>query len=187
MHGALNEVGAFPSPSDLASKTGIRPAEVSKLLLLADDAISLHTPVENEEATLEDSIADEAALQPLDAAMSHELADCVRHALAGLDPQQARVLRARYGIDTGYERTLADVGRELGVSGERVRQIEAAALERLRKPTRAAMLKGLLDDAAVLERNATSPIETPWKRKPSFAAPESRLRKPPTTRGKIHG
>ncbi|OGA55525.1 MAG: hypothetical protein A3F74_17050 [Betaproteobacteria bacterium RIFCSPLOWO2_12_FULL_62_58] len=187
MHGALNEVGAFPSPSDPASKTGIRPAEVSKLLLFADDAISLHTPVENGEATLEDSIADEAALQPLDAAMNHELADCVRHALAGLDPQQARVLRARYGIDTGYERTLADVGRELGVSGERVRQIEAAALERLRKPTRAAMLKGLLDDAAVLERNATSPIETPWKRKPSFAAPESRLRKPPTTRGKIHG
>jgi RNA polymerase primary sigma factor len=151
MHGALNEAGAFPSPSDLASKTGIRPAEVSKLLLLANDAVSLHTPVENGEATLEDSIADEAALQPLDAAMSRELADRVRHALAGLDPHKAHVLRARYGFDTGYERTLADVGRELGVSGERVRQIEGTALEHLREPTQAAMLKGLLDDTVVPE------------------------------------
>jgi hypothetical protein len=97
--------------------------------------------------------------------MSRELADRVRHALAGLDPHKAHVLRARYGIDTGHERTLADIGRELGVSGERVRQIEAAALGHLREPTQAAMLKELLDDAAVLQR-MRRPLKTSRKRKP---------------------
>ncbi|MCI0428947.1 MAG: sigma-70 family RNA polymerase sigma factor, partial [Rhodospirillales bacterium] len=142
---AFQEAGTLPSPGDLAGKVQMRPAEVSKFLQL-DHVISMHAPVGNGEATLEDFLADQAALQPLDVVMNKELAERVRHALERLDSREAYVVRRRYGIGTGDDHTrLADLGRELGVSEERVRQIEANALEHLRKPTQARMLKGFLD------------------------------------------
>jgi len=120
------------------------------------DAISMHAPIGSGETRLEDFIADEAALHPLDAMMSRELADRVRIALSGLDSREAYVLRVRYGIGTGADHTLADLGRELGLSGERVRQIEAEALEHLRMPALAEMLKEFLDGSAVIERSLRS-------------------------------
>ena len=120
------------------------------------DTISMHTPIGSGEATLEDFIADEAALQPLDGVVSRELAKYVGHALAKLDAREASVLRGRYGIGTSDDHTLKDMGLELGVSKERVRQIQNKALERLRKPARAAMLKEFLDNTAVVERSSRS-------------------------------
>ena len=137
------------------AREGFNEAGTSPLLdgLLIADAISMHAPVGSGETTLEAFIADEAALQPLDAVMSQELADSVQRALARLDSREAYVLRARYGIGTGDDHTLADLGLELGVSRERVRQIEAEALEHLRMPAQAEMLKEFLDGPAVLERS----------------------------------
>jgi RNA polymerase primary sigma factor len=125
--------------------------EVAGLLQL-EDAISMHLPVGGSETTLEDFIADEAALQPEGGAIARELAEHLDQALSGLESREAYVLRVRYGIGTGDDHTLADLGRELGVSRERVRQIEADALEHLRKPTHAEALKGFLDEAAAPER-----------------------------------
>lgn len=147
----FSESGAVLSPEELASRAGMKPAEIAELSQL-DDAISMHVPLGNGETTLEEFIADETALQPLDAMMSHELVNRVQHALEGLESRDADVLRGRYGIGTGDDHTLADLGRELGVSRERVRQIEAAALAELRNPVHAEALTGLLDDAPVIER-----------------------------------
>lgn len=146
---AFQDGGSMPSPGELAGKARVRPAEVPKLLLLADDALSMHAPVGNGEDTLEDSVADDNAVPPLDAVMSQELAEGVERALAKLDEREAYVLRLRYGIGTGEDHTLVDLGRKLSISPERVRQIEAEALEHLRRPGQAEMLKGFLDDAAV--------------------------------------
>ena len=129
----------------------MRPAEVSSLLQL-HDAISMHVPVGDGETTLEDFIADEGARQPIDAVTSRELAERVEHALSGLESREAYVLRERYGIGTGDDHTLADLGEALGISRERVRQIEADALEHLRKPAHAEALRGFLDEATAPER-----------------------------------
>jgi RNA polymerase primary sigma factor len=145
---AFQEDGTRPSFDELASKAQMRPAEISRLLQL-DDAISMQTPVADGETTLEDFIADETALQPLDAVMSRELEDHVEHALEGLDSREAYVLRVRFGIGTGDDHTLADLSRQLGVSRERVRQIEANALEHLREPKHAELLKEFLEGTAV--------------------------------------
>jgi len=146
---ALQE--GVPSPSaELAGKAGLRPAELAKLLQL-DDAISIHRPIGDGEATLEDFIADHTAVQPRDAVMRRELADRVGQALAGLNPREAHVLRLHYGIGSGDDHAMAEIARELGVSPERVRQIEAAALKQLRTSARAEILKEFLDGPAVLE------------------------------------
>ena len=142
----LNEAGTSLSPEDLAGRAQMRPAEVSSLLQL-HDAISMHVPVGDGETTLEDFIADEGAIQPIDVVTSRELAERVEHALSGLESREAYVLRARYGIGTGDDHTLADLSLELGVSRERVRQIEAEALEYLRRSAQAELLKEFLDDA----------------------------------------
>lgn len=145
--------GTLPSFDELAARARMERSEVSKLLQL-DDTISLNAPVKNGtgEAALEEFLADEKILQPLEAVMRQELADGVRHALAGLEPREAYVLRMRYGIGTGEDHTLTDLAGELGVSRERVRQIEAQALEQLRGPRCAPMLKEFLDDTSVQQK-----------------------------------
>ena len=146
-HESWSEAGISLSPEDLAGRAQMQPTEVSGLLQLKD-VISMHVPV-GSETRLEDFIADKAALQPLDGAIARELAEHLDQALSGLESRQAYVLRVRYGIGTGDDHTLADLGRELGVSRERVRQIEVAALEHLRKSAHAEALKGFLDQVAV--------------------------------------
>lgn len=150
-HEGWSAAGISLSPEDLADRARMHPTEVSGLLQL-EDAISMQAPVGGSETTLEDFIADEAALQPLDGAIARELAEHLDQALSGLESREAYVLRVRYGIGTGDDHTLADLGRELGVSRERVRQIEADALEHLRKSAHAGALKGFLDEAAAPER-----------------------------------
>ena len=151
------------------TRAGFNEAGTSPSLdgLQLADAISMHAPVGSGETTLEAFIADEAALQPLDAVMSQELADGVQRALARLDSREAYVLRVRYGIGTGDDHTLADLGLELGVSRERVRQIEAEALEHLRMPAQAERLKEFLDGPAVLERSKGKEPEHADHRLPS--------------------
>ena len=104
------------------------------------------------DTALEDFLADKAAIEPLDAALQNEIVDGVRHALARLEPLEARVLGLRYGIGTGAEHTIADVARQLGLPGERVRQIQRGALEHLRE--QAQMLEALLDTDARHSRDA---------------------------------
>ena len=111
----------------------------------------MNAPIGAGEKTLEDFLADESALAPFDNALNEELAARLERALAKLDEREAYVLRAHYGIGSGVDRTLKDLGQELGVSRERVRQIEANALERLRHPNSAAQLMGFLDDATAPE------------------------------------
>ena len=138
--------GTPAAPDQLAQAAGLAPGEAPRLLLLAGGTTSLHAPVGGGDTALEDFLADKAAIEPLDAALQSEIVDGVRHALARLEPREARVLGLRYGIGTGAEHTIADVARQLGLSGERVRQIQRDALEHLRE--QAQMLEVLLDTDA---------------------------------------
>ena len=135
--------GTPAAPDDLAEAAGLAPGEAPRLLLLASGTTSLHAPVGGGDTALEGFLADKAAIEPLDAALRSEIVDGVRHALARLEPREARVLGLRYGIGTGAEHTTADVARQLGLSRERVRQIQRDALEHLRE--QAQMLEALLD------------------------------------------
>ena len=157
---AFQDGDTLPPSDELAARARLERSEVCKLLQLGD-AISLNAPVNDGtgEATLEEFLADEKILQPLEAVMSQELADGVRHALAGLEPREAYVLRMRYGIGTGDEHTLADLARELGVSRERVRQIQARALEQLRGPGCAPMLQEFLDETFVQQQKTSPPAK----------------------------
>ena len=146
---AFQEGGALLSRDELADRAQVPAAEVAQLLQL-EDAVSMNAPIGAGEKTLEDFLADESALAPFDNALNEELAARLECALAKLDEREAYVLRAHYGIGTS-DRTLLDLGQELGVSRERVRQIEANALERLRHPNSAAQLMGFLDDATAPE------------------------------------
>ena len=138
--------GTPAAPDDLAKAAGLAPGEAPRLLLLAGGTTSLNAPVRGGDTALEDFLADKAAIEPLDAALQNEIVDGVRHALARLEPLEARVLGLRYGIGTGAEHTIADVARQLGLPGERVRQIQRGALEHLRE--QAQMLEALLDTDA---------------------------------------
>ena len=135
--------GTPAAPDDLAKAAGLAPGEAPRLLLLAGGTTSLHAPVGGGDTALEDFLADKAAIEPLDALLQSEIVDGVRHALARLEPREARVLGLRYGIGTGAEHTIADVARQLGLTGERVRQIQRDALGHLRE--QAQMLEALLD------------------------------------------
>ena len=135
--------GTLAAPDDLAEAAGLAPSEAPRLLLLASGTTSLHAPVGGGDTALEDFLADKEAIEPLDAALRSEIVDGLRHALARLEPREARVLGLRYGICTGAEHTTADVARQLGLSRERVRQIQRDALEHLRE--QAQMLEALLD------------------------------------------
>ena len=139
----LDEAGTPRSFDELAEYAGIRPADAPRLLVLAEGTVSLHASVGAGGATLGDFLADEAAVQPLDAVIQGELADGLRDALARLDAREASMLRHRFGIGTGSEHTVAEVARQLGVSPEHVRRIEADALAHLRE--HAPMLKNFLD------------------------------------------
>jgi RNA polymerase primary sigma factor len=110
------------------------------------NTVSIQTPVGEGSATLEDSLRDDALPDLLEAASARELDERLQRALAVLDPRGARVLRARFGIGTAAEHTLAALGRELGVSRERIRQIEVAALRRVRDSDQSETLRELLED-----------------------------------------
>ena len=141
------ERGADPSVNELAVEMGLDPGEVSRLMLLGDGATSLHVPVGDDGATLEEFIADEGVVQPLDAVLHRELAVHLSVALSRLDQREAYVLRHCFGIGSaGRQYKLSQIALSLGVSRVRVGQIKNDALERLREPTIARLLRGFTDN-----------------------------------------
>jgi RNA polymerase primary sigma factor len=133
-------------PEEVAAKMDVPIHKVHKVLNTVKQPISLETPVGDEEdAVLGQFITDRSATLPLDAAMSNNLAEETRKVLATLTPREEKILRMRFGIGESHAHTLKEVGLDFGVTRERIRQIEAKALGKLRHPTRAKPLKAFVD------------------------------------------
>ena len=138
----IQEFGREPTPDELAEHIGMPLHKVRKVLKIAKDPFSLDTPIgDDEDSQLKDFIADEKASNPSDATTKANLGDLTRTALGTLTPREEKVLRMRFGIDEVKDHTLEEVGQDFDVTRERIRQIEAKALRKLRHPTRSKLLK----------------------------------------------
>jgi len=133
--------GREPTPQELSRDSGIPLHDVEKILNLIEEPVSLDMPIGEEDSTLEDLIPDEKSLSPGDSLLEKDLVDQIRKLLAGLSPREEKILRLRFGIGEDGECTLEEIGRQFGLSRERIRQIEAKALERLRDPNRYKEIK----------------------------------------------
>jgi RNA polymerase primary sigma factor len=132
----VKKLGREPTPQELSKDSGIPIHDVEKILNLIEEPISLDMPIGEEDSTLEDLIPDEKSLSPNDSLLEKDLAHQVNKLLAGLSPREEKILRLRFGIGEDGESTLEEIGKQFGLSRERIRQIEAKALERLRDPGR---------------------------------------------------
>jgi len=132
----VKKLGREPTPLELSKDSGIPIHDVEKILNLIEEPISLDMPIGEEDSTLEDLIPDDKSLSPNDSLLEKDLAHQVNKLLAGLSPREEKILRLRFGIGEDGESTLEEIGRQFGLSRERIRQIEAKALERLRDPSR---------------------------------------------------
>jgi RNA polymerase primary sigma factor len=142
----LQEYGREPTPEEIAVKMGIGVDRVREIQKIAQDPVSLETPIgEEDDSHLGDFIEDDNAAAPSDAAAFTMLKEQLIGVLDTLTPREEKVLRLRYGIDDGRPRTLEEVGKEFNVTRERIRQIEAKALRKLRHPSRSKKLKDFLD------------------------------------------
>ncbi|MDD5501176.1 MAG: sigma-70 family RNA polymerase sigma factor, partial [Candidatus Omnitrophica bacterium] len=140
------ELGREPSHREIGQEMGMTPETISEILIFSQFPISLESPIDaDEERHLGDLIEDQNGLPPVDAATKQLLKDCIREVLSTLSPRQQRVIWLRFGLEDGRSRTLEEVGRELNLTRERVRQIEAKAISRLRHPTRRRKLKDYLE------------------------------------------
>jgi len=140
------ELRRDPTHEEIAESLQIEPEQVEKILRMSRGPISLQTPVGDEEdSQLGDFIEDTRAVSPAEAVISRSLQEQTRQVLSTLSPRQARVLRMRFGIDSETDHTLEEVGRDFGVTRERIRQVEAKALRKLRHPSRARRLKPFLE------------------------------------------
>src|SRR3984893_84068 len=143
----LNEIGREPTPEELAIKLGMPLEKVRKVLKIAKEPLSLETPVGDEEDShLGDFIEDKNAILPIDAAIQSNLRDTMTRALASLTAREERVLRMRFGIGMNTENTLEVVGQQFSLTSERIRQIEAKALRKLKPPSRSRILRSFLDN-----------------------------------------
>ncbi|GAN78740.1 RNA polymerase sigma factor RpoD [Acidocella aminolytica] len=143
----LHEIGREPTPEELAEKLGMPLEKVRKVLKIAKEPISLETPIGDEEDShLGDFIEDKAAIIPLDAAVHANLREAATRVLSSLTPREERVLRMRFGIGMNTDHTLEEVGQQFNVTRERIRQIEAKALRKLKHPSRSRKLRSFLDD-----------------------------------------
>lgn len=141
------ETGHEPTPEELAPRVNMTPEKIKKVLKIAKDPISLETPVGDEEDShLGDFIEDKNTLQPLDAAIQSNLRQSCTAVLSTLSPREERVLRMRFGIGMNSDHTLEEVGLQFSVTRERIRQIEAKALRKLKHPTRSRKLRSFLED-----------------------------------------
>lgn len=142
----LQEKGREPTPEELASKMGLPEEKIRKVMKIAKEPISLETPVgDDDDSHLGDFIVDSSIEVPSEAATSESLKNAINTVLDDMPPREAQVLRMRFGIGMTSDHTLEEVGRQFGVTRERIRQIEAKALRKLRHPCRSAGLKGFLD------------------------------------------
>ncbi len=142
----LHEIGREPTPEELAQKLSMPLEKVRKVLKIAKEPISLETPIGDEEDShLGDFIEDKNAVQPLDAAINANLRETCTRVLASLTAREERVLRMRFGIGMNTDHTLEEVGQQFSVTRERIRQIEAKALRKLKHPSRSRKLRSFLD------------------------------------------
>ncbi|MBR3865504.1 MAG: sigma-70 family RNA polymerase sigma factor, partial [Clostridia bacterium] len=142
----LQELGHDPSADEIAEEMGMSVQKVRDILKIAQEPVSLETPIgEEEDSHLGDFIPDDDALEPSEAASFTLLREQIWDVLGTLTPREEKVLRLRFGLDDGRQRTLEEVGQEFEVTRERIRQIEAKALRKLRHPSRSRKLKDFLN------------------------------------------
>jgi RNA polymerase primary sigma factor len=142
----LSESGREPTPEELAKKLGMPLEKVRKILKIAKEPLSLETPIgDGGNSHLGDLIEDKNAILPIDAAIQSNLRETTTRALASLTPREERIVRMRFGIGMNSDHTLEEVGRQFLVTRERIRQIEAKALRKLKHPSRSRVLRSFLD------------------------------------------
>ena len=142
----LQEIGREPTPDELAERMEMPEDKVRKVLKIAKEPISMETPIgDDEDSHLGDFIEDMAILSPVDSASMEGLREATQGVLSGLTPREAKVLRMRFGIDMNTDHTLEEVGKQFDVTRERIRQIEAKALRKLRHPSRSDQLRSFLE------------------------------------------
>ena len=142
----LQEMGREPTPEELAERMVMPEDKIRKVLKIAKEPISMETPIgDDEDSHLGDFIEDGSGELPVDSATSENLKNATHEVLAGLTAREAKVLRMRFGIDMNTDHTLEEVGKQFDVTRERIRQIEAKALRKLRHPSRSEQLKSFLD------------------------------------------
>ncbi len=142
----LQEYGREPTPDEIAKEMNISEAKVREIIKIAQEPVSLETPIgEEEDSHLGDFIPDEDAPAPAEAASFALMKEQLMDVLDTLTPREEKVLRLRFGLDDGHQRTLEEVGKEFNVTRERIRQIEAKALRKLRHPSRSKKLRDYLD------------------------------------------
>ncbi|HWK53174.1 MAG TPA: RNA polymerase sigma factor RpoD [Hyphomicrobiales bacterium] len=143
----LHEKGREPTPEELGERMELSEDKIRKVLKIAKEPISMETPIgDDEDSHLGDFIEDSSIDSPVDSSMEEGLREATREVLAGLTAREAKVLRMRFGIDMNTDHTLEEVGKQFDVTRERIRQIEAKALRKLRHPTRSDHLRSFLDD-----------------------------------------
>jgi RNA polymerase primary sigma factor len=141
----LQEMGREPTPEELAVKMEMPEDKVRKVLKIAKEPISMETPIgDDEDSHLGDFIEDTSVASPIDQATMESLRETTHSVLAQLTPREAKVLRMRFGIDMNTDHTLEEVGKQFDVTRERIRQIEAKALRKLRHPSRSEQLRSFL-------------------------------------------
>jgi RNA polymerase primary sigma factor len=144
----LQEMGREPTPEELGERMDMPEDKVRKVLKIAKEPISMETPIgDDEDSHLGDFIEDNTIHSPVDAATGQGLQEATKEVLAGLTAREAKVLRMRFGIDMNTDHTLEEVGKQFDVTRERIRQIEAKALRKLRHPTRSDYLRSFLDES----------------------------------------
>ncbi|WP_293644698.1 RNA polymerase sigma factor RpoD [Thiolapillus sp.] len=142
----IQEKGREPTPEELSERMEMPEDKVRKVLKIAKEPISMETPIgDDEDSHLGDFIEDQGAISPIDSATMEGLHESTQNMLAGLTPREAKVLRMRFGIDMNTDHTLEEVGKQFDVTRERIRQIEAKALRKLRHPTRSEKMRSFLD------------------------------------------
>lgn len=143
----LQETGLEPTPEELSRRMNIPEDKIRKILKIAKEPISMETPIgDDEDSHLGDFIEDNNTISPIDAATNFGLSEAVQKVLGSLTPREAKVLRMRFGINMNTDHTLEEVGKQFDVTRERIRQIEAKALRKLRHPSRAEQLRSFLED-----------------------------------------
>ncbi len=142
----VQDLGRDPQPDEIAAEMGVSPEKVREIMKIAQEPVSLETPIgEEEDSHLGDFIPDDEMPAPAEAATATMLNEQLMEVLSSLTPREEKVLRLRFGIDDGRQRTLEEVGKEFNVTRERIRQIEAKALRKLRHPSRSRRLKDFLE------------------------------------------